>query len=124
MDHRNTGIECFQRILEAHFLAFKHNLARGWRMDTDKAFHQRRLTRTVFAHQRMNGARAHLELHALERAHAGEILDNIGHLQDIFLAHCFSPHYYCVLVSGKGHRLQCPFPPAYVLIRNLLRYPG
>ena len=74
MDHGNTRVERFQCILKTDLFAFKDDLARGRRMDTDQAFHQRRLARAVLAHQGVDGTRAHLELHALECTHERDIL--------------------------------------------------
>ena len=102
MDHGNTGIERFQRILKLNFLTFKYNLARCGRMDTDQTFHQGRFTCTVLAHQRVHGTGPYLQLYALECAYTREFLDNIGHLEDIFLAHCFSPHYLVLFRKGTS----------------------
>ena len=96
MDHGNTRVERFQCIFKVDLFAFENNLARSRWMDTDQAFHQRRLARAVLAHQGVDRAGAYFQLNALECPYAGEFLDDIGHLQDILLTHFFSPQYLSV----------------------------
>ena len=97
----------YQQIQFNHDKAYWNNLKTPFKLE--------------FYHQGMYGTGAHLELYAFQRTHAGEILDDIGHLQDILLTHCFSPQYLCVFL-GRGHMEMSPSQHSVSeFSRNLLR---
>jgi hypothetical protein len=66
----------------AAHLAVEQDLAGGRLDDARHALDQRRLAGAVGTEQAVDLARLHVEVDALERAHAGELLDEPADLED------------------------------------------
>ena len=73
---------------EAAWLAAVHDLAGVGLVHAAEYFHQGRLARAVLAAQRVHFAPEHVEVHAVERHHAGKALGDAAHRQQrLLIAH-------------------------------------
>ena len=70
------------RRMEMHRLSIQGDLAAIRALCARQDFHQGALARTILSHQSVDLARLDREIHALERAHAGETLGDPADRQD------------------------------------------
>ena len=85
VDHRDAVKQCLVRRLEIDLLPAQLDGALVLVVNAEQAFHQSRLAGTVFAHQCMDCAGAHIEIYPFERLHTGKCFGNAAHFQQVFL---------------------------------------
>ena len=70
-------------------------------VNAEQALHQGGFASAVFAHQRMHGAGAQLQLGVIQCLYAGELLFNIQHLQQVLIfGHVSSSPLFRVIEGG------------------------
>ena len=83
MNHGDAVIKRIAGIGKGDLFPIDLNCAFILRIDAKKAFHQRGLTRAVFAHQGMDGTGTQLQLCMIQSLNARKLLDNTFHLKQI-----------------------------------------
>ena len=99
MDYDNTELFAFADITEAAFLAVKKDFSVITSMGIHSAeyIHQGRLSRSVFAHQRVDLMIYNGQTDIFQGAYAGKILGYVLHFQK-----CFSHELRLACVKGPG----------------------
>jgi hypothetical protein len=84
VDGGDAGLHRGLRVGERHRLALPDDLAAVGPVRAREHLDERRLARTVLAEQAVHLAGGDLQLHAVEGAHAGERLHDVGEREDGF----------------------------------------
>ena len=81
VDHADIVRQRVRRGVKRHRLAVEQDFARVRLVHAVEDFHQRRFARAVFAEQRVNLARFHVEIDVIIGEHAGKALGDAAHLR-------------------------------------------
>ena len=90
VDGRDAQPQRRDRVREAHRRPLPEHLALVGLVRAGEHLDQRGLAGAVLAEQAVHLARAHRQVDAVERAHAGELLDDAAHLQQRDVVHAAS----------------------------------
>jgi hypothetical protein len=90
VDHGDAHAQRLLGVLDLDLFAQEGDFALFRDVHPDQHLHQGGFAGAVFAHQRMDAAAAHRQLHVAERLHARKRLGNMLHHQHIVFAHALS----------------------------------